>query len=59
MDVDPPKANGGTLSLDNILGEDHEMLEHPGLNGAPAGGWDEEATEHPVAEGFCIECEGA
>ncbi|KAI5893683.1 uncharacterized protein SCHCODRAFT_02622480 [Schizophyllum commune H4-8] len=57
MDVDPPKANGGTLSLDNILGEDHEMLEHPGLNGAPAGGWDEEATEHPVAEGFCIECE--
>lgn len=55
-------ASKGTFSLENILGEGHELVEHPGLadNAASAGGsgWDEESTEKVAAEGFCIECEG-
>ncbi|EGO02108.1 hypothetical protein SERLA73DRAFT_104408 [Serpula lacrymans var. lacrymans S7.3] len=53
------KAN--TFSLENILGENHESLEHPGLKQqegiTPLGGWDEESAEKPVQEGFCVECE--
>ncbi|KAJ7126437.1 hypothetical protein C8R43DRAFT_1028956 [Mycena crocata] len=46
------------LSLSNILGENHENLEHPGINGVPIGGWDEEeGPAKPVEEGVCIECE--
>ncbi|KAJ7693870.1 hypothetical protein B0H17DRAFT_1058526 [Mycena rosella] len=52
------EAEGSSLSLSNILGENHESLEHPGLNGAPAGGWDEEdGPAKPIEEGTCIECE--
>jgi len=51
-------STSGTFSLENILGENHESLEHPGIEGVPAGGWDEEVPEKPVIEGFCIECEG-
>ncbi|KAJ7591437.1 hypothetical protein C8J56DRAFT_935571 [Mycena floridula] len=46
------------FSLANILGQNHETVEHPELNGKPASGWDEETTEPTaVEEGFCIECE--
>ncbi|KAJ7098738.1 hypothetical protein B0H15DRAFT_945245 [Mycena belliarum] len=49
---------GPALSLSNILGENHESLEHPGINGVPIGGWDEEeGPAKPVEEGTCIECE--
>lgn len=53
-----PGQSSDKFSLENILGENHELLEHPGTNGAPVGGWDEESPEKPVAEGFCVECEG-
>ncbi|KAK0243099.1 hypothetical protein EDD85DRAFT_813911 [Armillaria nabsnona] len=49
-------ATNGVFSLENILGADHESLEHPGINGS-ASGWDEETPEKPPAEGYCIECE--
>ncbi|KAJ7129260.1 hypothetical protein C8R44DRAFT_776297 [Mycena epipterygia] len=46
------------LSLNNILSENHENLEHPGINGVPVGGWDEEEVPaKPVEDGTCIECE--
>ncbi|KAJ7724889.1 hypothetical protein B0H16DRAFT_1736464 [Mycena metata] len=49
---------GPTFSLTNILGENHENVEHPGVNGVPVGGWDEEEiAAKPVEEGTCIECE--
>ena len=50
------------FSLANILGEDHENVEHPTVateaHATPAG-WDEEAGVEQVAQGFCVECEGA
>ncbi|KAF8897763.1 hypothetical protein BD779DRAFT_1492379 [Infundibulicybe gibba] len=46
----------GAFSLENILGENHETIEHPGIKTPPAG-WDEDIPEKPVTEGFCIECE--
>ena len=54
------KPVGRDFSLQNILGENPEDVQHPDtkLNGAQATGWDEESTERPLAEGFCIECEG-
>lgn len=48
----------GAFSLENILGENHDHLEHPGLNGAPPRGWDEADVENPLVDGYCIECEG-
>jgi hypothetical protein len=58
-----PEANGsksdGTFSLENILGENHDTVEHPGTEHTQAAtGWDEEETEKPLAEGYCVECEG-
>ena len=49
------------FSLENILGADHESVEHPtatkeALTGA--NGWDEETGQQHVAQGFCVECEG-
>lgn len=61
---DPPDGAGSSkhaFSLENILGADHENVEHPT---APkealtnSGGWDEEEGQQQVAHGFCIECEG-
>ncbi|KAF9236230.1 hypothetical protein BU15DRAFT_50382 [Melanogaster broomeanus] len=59
-----PAESGSTFSLENILGDNHEALEHPGLKqqelDAPttaAQGWDEESANRPAAEGFCVECE--
>jgi hypothetical protein len=56
-------SSGSTLNipafnLENILGENHDAVEHPGTNGAPATGWDEETPEVAAVEGFCVECEG-
>ncbi|KAJ7771130.1 hypothetical protein DFH07DRAFT_242165 [Mycena maculata] len=46
------------FSLSNILdSENHADLEHPGRNGVPVVGWDEEVPGKPVEEGTCIECE--
>ncbi|TFK99154.1 hypothetical protein BDV98DRAFT_511020 [Pterulicium gracile] len=63
MTVETPAAESSkqAFSLQNILGDDHEHLEHPevqnGQENALAVGWDEEETSRPVAEGFCVECE--
>ncbi|KAJ7639277.1 hypothetical protein FB45DRAFT_1134564 [Roridomyces roridus] len=46
------------FSLSNILDADnHTEIEHPGRNGVPVGGWDEETNSKPVEEGSCVECE--
>lgn len=70
MSASPPPVAGDDMqtsqitspkdvfSLENILGQDHESLEHPGLNGQVGTGWDEEVKETTAAEGYCIECEG-
>ncbi|KAF8471389.1 hypothetical protein DFH94DRAFT_674398 [Russula ochroleuca] len=47
-------SNGPTFSLENILGNDHDKLEHPDIRPE---GWDEEDAEREVAHGYCIECE--
>jgi hypothetical protein len=52
-------STNGIFSLANILSENHESIEHPGVRDKPEGGWDEEPVENTAAEGFCIECEGA
>lgn len=55
-ETNPP---GRDFSLENILGENPEDVQHPnGTTQGEATGWDEESTERPLAEGFCIECEG-
>lgn len=46
------------FSLETILGDNHEAVEHPGTNGQAPTGWDEEVTENAPGEGFCVECEG-
>ncbi|KAJ7437095.1 hypothetical protein B0H11DRAFT_2255658 [Mycena galericulata] len=49
---------GPAFSLSNILdSENHAELEHPGRNGVPIGGWDEEEAHAKPEEGTCIECE--
>ncbi|KAF9534128.1 hypothetical protein CPB83DRAFT_843724 [Crepidotus variabilis] len=55
----PDATVAGAFSLENILGDNHEALEHPGTNDAErdAKGWDEEEVETPLAEGYCVECE--
>lgn len=54
-----------SFTLENILGENHEGLEHPGLkqretanSSTVAEGWDEESADATTAEGYCVECEG-
>lgn len=51
-------AANGDFSLKNILGENHEAVQHLAGRVAPATGWDEEDTERPLEEGYCVECEG-
>ncbi len=49
------------FSLENILGTEHENVEHPTASKdvlTSASGWDEEAGLEHVASGFCVECEG-
>ncbi|TFK77738.1 hypothetical protein K466DRAFT_508157, partial [Polyporus arcularius HHB13444] len=48
------------FSLENILGTEHEHVEHPTASKdvlTGASGWDEEAGLEHVASGFCVECE--
>jgi len=59
------KSDRDTFTLENILGSNHEAVEHPRLKENDsdsatrrAEGWDEESIDLPTAEGFCIECEG-
>lgn len=47
----------GAFSLENILGENHDAVEHLAARVAPATGWDEENIERPLVEGYCVECE--
>lgn len=55
---------GAATFLKTILSNDNEstLENHPALNGNGEGssgtGWDEEAIDRPVAEGYCVECEG-
>ena len=44
------------FSLENILDNDHDKLEHPDIRPE---GWDEEDVDREVAHGYCVECEGA
>lgn len=60
-----PTESGAAFSLENILGDNHDTLEHPGLKQqeldaatTAAEGWDEESANRPAVEGFCVECEG-
>jgi len=54
------QSTNGAFSLENILGENHDSIEDTGAaNAGPAAaGWDEEETEKPLVEGYCVECEG-
>ncbi|KAF8559438.1 hypothetical protein OG21DRAFT_1402895 [Imleria badia] len=63
-DTKLPTESGAAFSLENILGDNHDTLEHPGLKQqeldaatTAAEGWDEESASRPTAEGFCVECE--
>ena len=47
----------GAFSLKNILGENHDAVQHLATRVAPTG-WDEEDIERPLVEGYCVECEG-
>lgn len=51
-------ATNGAFSLENILGENHDEVQYLTARATPATGWDEEDTERPLVEGYCIECEG-
>ncbi|KAH7909741.1 hypothetical protein BJ138DRAFT_1066538 [Hygrophoropsis aurantiaca] len=57
-----PAQSSNDFSLQNILGQNHESIEHPRLkqeelDPSTAQGWDEEDANRPAAEGFCVECE--
>ena len=56
-----PSKPAVAFSLETILSNDHEAVEHPGSSDgqAAASGWDEEPIDTPVIEGYCVECEGA
>lgn len=64
-DVAPEHTTNGlaNFSLENILNDKHDTIEHPTAMGdvatGPAEGWDEEDVDKPPVEGYCIECEGA
>ncbi|EMD40428.1 hypothetical protein CERSUDRAFT_111030 [Gelatoporia subvermispora B] len=53
---EPVQAKSAGFSLETILGDDHEQIEHPSAKDAPEG-WDEEEHQMHVAQGFCVECE--
>ena len=59
---EPAGPSKPAFSLENILGADHENIEHPAVPTdslhASAEGWDEEIGQGHIAQGFCIECEG-
>ena len=43
--------NGPQYSLENILGDDHDKLEHPDI--IPEG-WDEEGAERETENACCV-----
>jgi len=49
-------STNGTFSLEHILGDNHDAIATTSEKAAT--GWDEEETEKPVLEGYCVECEG-
>lgn len=53
----PISAANGAFSLENILGENHDAVQDLATRVAPSTN-DEEDIEHPVIEGYCVECEG-
>ena len=59
---EPAGPSKTAFSLENILGADHENVEHPTVPSdslhASAEGWDEETGQEHTAQGFCVECEG-
>lgn len=55
---DSEKPSSGTFSLENILGENHDNLEHPRFRDEDCTEEDSETAAQPAAEGYCIECEG-
>ncbi|KAG6910775.1 hypothetical protein DXG01_007662 [Tephrocybe rancida] len=58
-DASKPTNPITTFTLETILSDNHETVEHPGTlsNGISVTGWDEEVPENTAAEGFCVECE--
>jgi hypothetical protein len=63
--LQPNESPSGSFTLENILGSNHEAVEHPRLKEKDSGdatgpgeGWDEESAVRPAADGFCVECEG-
>lgn len=63
---EPPEvpSEGAKFSLENILGDNHDAVEHPRLkrqelDASPtvAEGWDEESVDGPNTAGYCVECE--
>jgi hypothetical protein len=47
------------LSLSRILDDESiEHLEDHGSVDASPSGWDEEASEKQLEDGYCVECEG-
>lgn len=54
----PEAAEPSVFSLNTILNDAGENLEHPDFKDKLEGGWDEK-TSVGAAEGYCVECEGA
>jgi len=52
--------NVPAFSLENILGENHDAVEHPGTNpnDVSDAAWNDETPENQATEGYCVECEG-
>lgn len=58
MDATDGTASSSTaskFSLENILGDEPDSVEHPKADD----NWDEEIPDKAPVEGYCIECEGA
>ncbi|KAI6135203.1 hypothetical protein EDD17DRAFT_46258 [Pisolithus thermaeus] len=60
----PEVPEGTKFSLENILGDNHDAVQHPRLkrreldaSSTAAEGWDEESVDRPNTEGYCVECE--
>jgi len=52
-------SQSSELSLSRILDDETiEYLEHNKSLDAPTEGWDEEAIERELEDGYCVECEG-
>ena len=54
----PINEASGAFSLENILGENHDAVQHLATNHVAPKDSDEEDIERPIIEGYCVECEG-